>query len=628
MPRLTPARATTIAMLLAAVALGFALRLIPSWRGADAYPLSDRMFHLRMTQAISDRWRLPRVDSLACAPVGREVGRMLPTGLYWAAGAFHRAAAALDYRDLLTHARLFVALAGALVALPAYGAARALYRGRTPALVAALVAVILPAHLHRSFGYWFRYDALGTLLIATHVALSLAALAAPNRTRARAASVGAALALVAALAVWRVALMLPVLEVVFVLLYTLLRPPGAPLREWWSAQVLGGTLACLLFAYLREQSFVLSGAWLLAIGLAAALWTPWLRREGAPPARRAGLLALVALAAALGGRLAGRERPYAEVLDAALRKVVETLGVHSIPSPTTMIALSVDELQSVSLAELLGAGSLSWLGVPFLLAPLVWLVARRRSGGIRASLEPGPALLTWLSAALLVGTLLFSRNKIVLGPLAAIVIGGLFAALAPARPPAPASRTRGIGAGSTTRTIARALLAMCMLATAWDAITLALTRESRMEPGERSAMAFLTGRTPPDAVVLAPWERGYEIQGYAGRKTVLDGLLEDPLNQRRIVEVARAWMAPRTDSLVALCKRTGTDYLLVPPSTALHGIAVLTDWPATWKLRAGIPLGRTEADRVLVRMMVLGESPPPFEQVFQSEGWRVYRRAE
>ena len=149
-----------------------------------------------------------------------------------------------------------------------------------------------------------------------------------------------------------------------------------------------------------------------------------------------------------------------------------------------------------------------------------------------------------------------------------------------------------------------------------------------MEPGQRSAMAFLASQTPPDAVVLAPWEHGYEIQGYAGRRTVLDGLLEDPVNQRRIVEVARAWLDPRTDSLAALCEGTGADYLLVPPSTALHGVAVLTDWPATWKVKAGVPLNREDADRVLVRMMVLGESLPPFERVFQSGQWRVYRRVE
>ena len=619
-----------VVVLLAAVALGTALRLIPSWRGSDRYPVSDPMFHLRMTRVVSDQWRLPEVDTLACAPVGREVGRLLPTGLYWVAATFHRVAAEIDHRDLLTHARLFVALAGALVALPVYVATRALHRRQAPALVAALVAVILPAHLHRSFGYWFRYDALGTLLIATHVALSLAALAATTHTRARVASAGAALAMVAALSVWRVGLTLPVLEAAFVLVVALVRPPGAAFREWWTAQVLGGTLACLGLAYLREQSFVLSSVWLLAIGLAAALWTPWLSREGAPWKGRVAALALVALGVALGGRLAGRERPYAEVLDAALRKVGGALGVHFVPSPMTSIALSVDELQGGTLADLLGPGSLSWLGVPFLLAPLVWNAARRH--GRRTPLGAGPALLAWLSAGLLAGTFLFARNKIVLAPLVAVVIGGLFEALAPMEPGTPGLKSRrpprGIGAGPTARVVARALLVACILATAWDAVRLALSRASRMEPGQRSALAFLASQTPPDAVVLAPWEHGYEIQGYAGRKTVLDGLLEDPLNQRRIIEVARAWLDPRTDSLSALCERTGADYLLVPPSTALHGIAVLTDWPATWKVRAGVPLNRKDADRVLVRMMVLDESPPPFERVFRSGQWRVYRRVE
>jgi len=273
------------------------------------------------------------------------------------------------------------------------------------------------------------------------------------------------------------------------------------------------------------------------------------------------------------------------------------------------IALSVDELRGTTIGELFSPGSFSWLAVPFLAAPLVRIVARRRTGGIRARLGPAPALLAWLSAGLIAGTLLFSRNKIVLAPLAAVVIGGLFEALAPTGPAGgearprlrrPRSRDRGAGAGSVARNAGRVLVVACILATAKDAVSLALTRESRLDPGERSALEFLARATPPEAVVLAPWDRGYQIQAYAGRKTVVDGLLEDPLNQRRIIGIAGAWLAPRTDSLAAWCERTGANYLLVPPSSALYGIAVLTDWPAAWKTRVGVPLTREDADRVLV----------------------------
>lgn len=628
MPRPSAGRAATVAALVAIVALGAALRLIPGWRGADPDLPSDPAFHLRMTRAVVERGRTPRVDPLAGAPSGREVERLLPTGLYPVAAGFHRLAAALDQRDLETHVRWFTALAGALIALPVYAATRALHPGRAPALAAALVAVTLPAHLHRSVGHWFRYEALGTLLLTTHVAAALAALAARSRRVARVAATGSAAALLAALAVWRVAFMFPVLETAFVLVFALLRPPGTALREWFTAQVAAVLLACLAFGYLREQSFALSTGGLLAMGLAAALWTPWLRREAAPRAARAGAVAAVALAAAALGALAGRERQYAQVLEAARRKLSATLGVASAPpDPMTRLALSVEELQGGSPGSLLGAGELSWLGVAFVAAPLAWWLARRPRGGV-AALAPAPALLAFLAAALTAVTLLFTRNKIVLAPLAAVVIGSLVAALTAPAPAAPQAAPRRRGAARPMGTLRPALLALLALAfvlTARDALTLALTRTSRLEPGLAAALAWLARETPPDATVLAPWQHGYEIQTYAGRRTLVDGLLEDPLTRGRIVAHARAWLEQRPDSLAALCARAGAGHLLVPPSTALYGIALLTDWPAAARVRAGLPLRRDEADRVLVRMMVLGESPPPFEPAFESGGWRVYR---
>lgn len=128
-------------------------------------------------------------------------------------------ATTFDRRDLETHARMFVALAGALIAPRLRRRPGGERRGC------------------RGAGGVARGVARGT-----HVA--------GPRTRLR-----------------------PALRTV--------SAPGAAPREWWNTQALGGTLAGLGLAYLRDQSFALSTPWLLAIGLAAALWTPWLRREDA-----------------------------------------------------------------------------------------------------------------------------------------------------------------------------------------------------------------------------------------------------------------------------------------------------------------------------------------------------------
>src|SRR5262245_44382577 len=145
------------AALCAIVALGVLLRLTPELRQADDALLSDGAFHIRMTRTVVARGSLPRIDSLAMAPRGRSVAALLPTGLYAAAAGFHRLVSDTESR-LEQDASLFIALAGGFIAFPVFGAAWALYRRRDVALLAALVAVVLPAHLHRTFGYWFRYE--------------------------------------------------------------------------------------------------------------------------------------------------------------------------------------------------------------------------------------------------------------------------------------------------------------------------------------------------------------------------------------------------------------------------------------------------------------------------------------
>src|SRR5262249_8429027 len=163
-------------------------------------------FHMRMIEEVSSHGRVPALDRMCEAPEGRAISSLLPTGLYHAAAALHRALSRLDRRDAAFHALLFTALAGALIVIPVFFAARAVFVRETAAVIAALLVAVIPAHVHRTHAYWLRYDALGTLLATAHVALLLHALASPARRAARVAAARAAVALLAAVACWRVAL--------------------------------------------------------------------------------------------------------------------------------------------------------------------------------------------------------------------------------------------------------------------------------------------------------------------------------------------------------------------------------------------------------------------------------------
>ncbi|HEY2955337.1 MAG TPA: hypothetical protein VGK89_08840 [Candidatus Eisenbacteria bacterium] len=611
-PRATWPGAGAAAVLALAFAIALALRLAPlaAWPGGEL--AADSAFHLRMIEEVVAHGRTPAIDRMCEAPEGRAIGALLPTGLYHAAAAFHRALAPLDRRDARFHALLFTALAGALIVLPAFFAARAVFAHADAAAAAALVAAVIPAHLHRSHAWWLRYDALGTLLVTVHVAFLLHALAAPDRLRALRSSALAALALVTAVACWRVALLMPFAELSFALAWTAWRGATREVREGFTVVVGLSTPLFLLVPWLRAQSFPLSGAWLAAAAATAALWLPWLVPGRARWPARAVVLAL-ALGAGWGAaRLFPRPDPYAPMFALLPAKLALAFGGHPALPPITSLALGIEELTSLSPLGLFGPGALSWLGPWLLAAPflLAWGAGSRRG---MAALTAAPALLTVLCAEMTLVTLLFERNKVLLAPLTAVACGGLAARLA----------DRAWGKPGPRVALA-ALFALCAAVTTWHAAALAISRRPALAPGLGDALAFLRDSTPVNAIVMGPWEHGYEVQTFARRATVMDGLIESPGNQRRIVDFAEAALMPAADSLAALCVRHGASWLLVPPSTHLYAVALAARAPFAAKVLSGAPLNRAEGDRALVQMMVLGRAYPEFEKVFDRGGYRVY----
>ena len=92
----------------------------------------------------------------------------------------------------------------------------------------------------------------------------------------------------------------------------------------------------------------------------------------------------------------------------------------------------------------------------------------------------------------------------------------------------------------------------------------------------------------------------------------------------RVEAFARASLATSPESLAAFCRRYGARQLVVPPSTQLLSIAMLTGDPLVAKLQNAQPLTPAEADKALVRMMVYGRDEPPLRKVFEQGLWRVY----
>jgi asparagine N-glycosylation enzyme membrane subunit Stt3 len=592
--------------LVAAVGIGTWLRMAVTWTDPAAAFLNDSAFHWRMISETVVTGHTPALDPLSEPPAGRVVRAYLPEGMYFAAASFHRMLGGVDLRR---NVLLFVALAGALVALPVFAGARALGAGPWTGLAAAFFAVFVPAHVHRTYAYWLRYDALGTLLLMVHVALAIRALSGARRAWLHSAV--SALALYLALACWRVALLLPLIEMVFVFAWMALRGAGPALRAWLTVQCAAVLLAGVTLGYLRADSFLTSPTALVLVCMTAAIWICFPRYpEGSISARGGIILAAVFLGGALT-RVFAHQGVVGEQLGIVPARALALLGFHAATTPMLDLQLTVQEMAATPPLALMGPGFLSLSAPWFVASPvLAWLAAGKP--GTRKLRQSSDALALFVAfcAGTLFATLLFERNKVLLGPLVAIAFGALLA--------------QWLKKPAALRIALAVALGVCMAAASFDGTMLAFSRTPNPDTNEMAVLAWLGARTPSNAIVLAPWEVGYELETYAGRAAVTDGLLESHENGARIEALARAAFDPAPDSLLALARRHGASYLVVPPSDHLYALGWVARVPFRDKLARGIPLDPGEQQGVMTQMMVLGRSYPGLEKQFEQGSWRVY----
>jgi len=275
------------------------------------------------------------------------------------------------------------------------------------------------------------------------------------------------------------------------------------------------------------------------------------------------------------------------------------------------LQLTVQEMAATPPMGLMGPGFLSLSAPWFVASPLLaWFAAGRPGPRKLRQSNDGLALFVTYCAGALLATLLFDRNKVLLGPLVAVALGAVLA-LWLRRPSVPHTAL-AVGLG------------VCMAAASFDGTTLAFSRTPNPDPDEMATLAWLRAHTPSRAVVLAPWETGYELQTYAERPAVIDGLLESRENGARIEALARASFDSTSDSMIALAKRHGASYLVVPPSDHLYALGWVARVPFRDKLGRGVPLDAGESQGVMTQMMVLGRSYPGLVKVFEQGTWRVY----
>jgi hypothetical protein len=598
-----------------AVLVGIYVRLVPDLLHPHLPAVSDSAYHVRLVEQTVAEGRLPAIDGLSNAPEGRRTAGELPVGLY-AVGAFaHRGLSALGSRDLSWNLALLIALCGGLIAVPVWIGTRAASGSLAAASCAALVAVLIPAHLKRTYGFWLRYDALGTLLVTAHVALAMATLAGAQPVRRRVLAAASAILLVAAVWAWRVSFIVLALELVFAVVWFAVRGAEPALRELWVAIVVIGSAGFAAIEYVRARGFLLSPPWLFAIGLAVVLCLPALH-EGR---WRFSRIAAIAAAAALSLVLGWTHIPANYAGLGAL--LPARLGLSRGHDPLAVLMAEVQELGGISIWTLAwGSDELFALGVWLLASPVLWLAGRPWL--TRWRVDPAGALLALICAGLVAGTLLFERASVLLAPFAAMVLGGLGARLvqAPAAGQAPASwRSRA------PRFLLVAGLVASSVFTGAAGFEQAKSSGSWLEAGQEMAIRFLRDHTPRDAVILSFWDAGYDIQARAARATVMDGLLESDENRRRIFEFDGALMEPTPEGLERLCARYRARWFLVPPLPYLYTVAAVAGDPIAARIAAGEELrDGVDTERVLFHLMVEDAPVPGFRLAFEARDYRVY----
>jgi hypothetical protein len=152
-----------------------------------------------------------------------------------------------------------------------------------------------------------------------------------------------------------------------------------------------------------------------------------------------------------------------------------------------------------------------------------------------------------------------------------------------------------------------------------------LAPPSRREFSRRDCYEWMRQNLPHGTVVAAGWDKGFELQRYAGCATLTDGFLESAVNRERGLEFFGALFSDDEDRLASYCRTFGVRCLLLDRIGFLPMAQTLQ---LPWEKWVHVTAGENEnlrvdvlpAGRRLVYVLLLSGYPTRYFQPIHVDG--------
>jgi len=529
----------------------FYLRMIPAI-GDTVEFIYDQAFNYRMTAEVIENGDVPKIDHLSTYPEGKEIKAFLPTGMYHICALFWKVLNRFTEIPLSRAILLFCSFFGSLIFVPVYFLSYEIYRNKTIAFTTAFLAGIIPAYLQRTSCYWYRYEVFGTPLIFTSLLFFIKAFIAQTEKKTILYSILSVAFLIATLFIWR-------LGVLFLIVYIIV----------------------FLFIWLKEKKFQRKWRIIFFIVLGLSFLLIWFTPGFT------------------GNNVVNN---YGSFPGAAAQIIKHDIGIKQDFTEFTRVVYTTTELRRATLPDMFSAKyfSFSFIFVLF----YFFAYFRKKTRTMQEKI-----LFIFLSFFLAL-TFIFSRNKLLLGPLAALTLGE--------------GMTFAFKTNKRLKGIAILLIIIMLAKTGYDSYTLVTTRQphTKIRPNFKDALAVINEKTPKDAVILCFWSDGYPVQTYCNRPTIVDGLLESPEIIRRIVEVSEIFYSYNEDNLWAFCKKYGATHVLMPKNKKQATADFAGSKYAERYLQEGVAATN---GTVLYKLIFTPEESNKFDYLYGNGEYNLYR---